>query len=367
MPVWRVAPSLVIAGMALMLGGATGAAEPAHAPESYTLSQCAIVQTGDQPRVYLTSESGRLEAVEVPSGRTIWRTAKAAFPLMARGTRVLVSMPPAAKGNGGCGLAILDARSGAFLGAVPWPLAGSPGCVGEGISGSSHTSGFALEGRDYVRWESKWWPTPGGAYRGPHDSYPPGSYGEVHGVAEVDLLHAAVSPAASELMDSLPMLSSRTAGSAFTATFMVDGVAIQAARTMAGNRVHLLLHRWKDGAPLPEISLGDPPWNSSGFQVTADRRHVLGVWQVPGAANPIRYHTEIYAATTGARVGVIEPTSWPVVSQLCGAILVAYVPSRVFAFELASGREVWSRTVKDLTYRGPYPPSARPPAKGSPE
>lgn len=336
------------------------AAPQIDAHESYMLSQCAVVETGDRPRVYLTAPGGELEAVDALNGQIRWKTKQAGFALLARGDRLLATQPPGAPGTPGCGLVLLDARTGRVVRPVDWPVGGPPGCIVEGIRGSVHLEGFARDGRDYVRWTSAWWPMPGGAYRGPRFQYPPGSSGESHGVGEVDLVHAAVTTAASTLTDSLAMIRTGSGTSEATATFLVDGVTIQATREVSGSTVYLTLRRWRGGEAQPDVALGNPPWASCGFQFTADRRHALGVWQVPGASNPFLYHAEIFSVVTGSKLGAVNATSWPIKSQLCGSLLVAYFPNRVFAVDLASGRERWSRPLKDLAYRGTYPPAARP-------
>jgi len=58
-------------------------------PESTNLINCAIVQTGETPRVYFTRPSGEIEAVDVVTGKSLWHTKKATIPLLARDNQLL--------------------------------------------------------------------------------------------------------------------------------------------------------------------------------------------------------------------------------------------------------------------------------------
>jgi hypothetical protein len=46
---------------------------------------------------------------------------------------------------------------------------------------------------------------------------------------------------------------------------------------------------------------------------------------------------------------------------------VCYSPWRVFVLDIASGKELWTKNVKDYRYHGSYPPSAHPPINAQPE
>ena len=69
----------------------SGAAEPTS--ESYAISQGALVQVGDSPRLYLARPDSGLEALDLRSGRLLWRTKQASFPIMVREDRLLALMP----------------------------------------------------------------------------------------------------------------------------------------------------------------------------------------------------------------------------------------------------------------------------------
>src|SRR6185369_15951715 len=136
---------------------------PELTAESYSLHQCALLQTGDTPRLYLTSSTDELEAFDPRDGKKLWGTSKAVIPLLARGSRLLAYLPPP-KGKWEWSLGVLDARSGKILERLQ-PQESFKAAVGQGLSGSFGLQGRTWNGRDYLISTTKWWPVPGGAYR----------------------------------------------------------------------------------------------------------------------------------------------------------------------------------------------------------
>lgn len=360
-------------------------------PQSYQLDQCAVIQTSQPPRVYLTNPSGEVEAVDVATGKQLWHTAKASFVFLARGNRLLAMSPAVVNGKPGCQPQILDARSGNVQKVLKWPETWPGECAGDGLGSSFYVQGFTQDGRDGLVWTYTWRPTPGGAYKGPDYVYPPGSSGQKQGLVVVDLFKGEVLPPSGNYPVSLRGQNNPWGGYSIE-PFKVDGVTAQAVMESIEGRFRLLLRRWKDGEPLPEVRLGEPPWNSCGVEVTADHKYALGVYQVPnqsqiklshmekwaedhpelepytGKNETFYYHVEVYSAASGEKRGEINATSWPSMAQICGNLMVSYFPSRVFVMDITTGKEVWSRPLKDLTYRGPYPPAAnRPPAPSGPK
>jgi hypothetical protein len=180
---------------------------------------------------------------------------------------------------------------------------------------------------------------------------------------EVDFAHEKLSAVIGEVPDTHLKTQQGTGSDYHTERFMVDGITAQAFKKMVKNQAQLILRRWRGSEALPDVKLGEPPWNSCGVVICGDRRHVLGVYQIPDKTNPFLYHIALYSTVTGEKKGEMDATSWPSVAQVCGNFLVCYFPWRVFVMDIKIGKEVWTKPVKDLTYRGPYPPSARPPIK----
>jgi hypothetical protein len=234
-------------------------------------------------------------------------------------------------------------------------------CAGEGINASFDEEGYTQNGHDYLIWIKKWWPTPGGANKGSDYYYPPGSSGTKQGGFEIDLLKSETLP----LSGTFPVMTLRTQsnpwGGYSIEPFKVDDVTAQAAMEMRDNQLHLILRRWKGSESLPEVGLGDPPWNSCGVLICGDRRNVLGAWQNPDKKDPFTYHIGLFSTVTGEKISEMDATSWPSSAQLCGNYLVCYFPTRVFVMDISKGKEVWTQPIKDLTYRGPYPPTAKSP------
>jgi hypothetical protein len=84
----------------------------------------------------------------------------------------------------------------------------------------------------------------------------------------------------------------------------------------------------------------------------------VGVWQVPDKHDPFIYHVTLHDVVTGVRIAELDLKSWPISPIVCGSLLIASFPNRVFAADLKTGREIWSHDVADLRYNGPYPPAA---------
>jgi hypothetical protein len=266
----------------------------------------------------------------------------------------------------GCRLAVLNARSGKILKMLDEPDSKPVGCVGEGINGSFHLRTVTRDGRDYLIAVKKWWPTPGGAYM-PNRVYPPGSSGETKEFFRVDLDQAKLTPAPDEIPDPTLKIIQNPKGGYYSEPFEVDGIKAQTSMEVVETKFQLLLRRWKGEEALPDTKLADPPWNSCGIVVSADRLNVLGVFQIPGKSDPFLYDVNLFSTLTGEKLAHTAAKSWPAAAQVCGKQLVCYFPWRVFVLDIASGKELWTKNVKDFTYRGPYPPAAHPAMSAQPE
>ncbi|HYL22187.1 MAG TPA: hypothetical protein VEU74_10530 [Gemmatimonadales bacterium] len=326
--------------------------EAPREPESYALAQCAVVQLGASPRLYLTRPSGEVEAVDLRTGRVLWHTKEAAFPLMARQDRLLALLP-VVPGEPGWRLGVLSARSGAVRTRLaPW---GPGGSVGDGMGSSMSLESLAANGRVYVVWRSRSWTVSGVVH-------PAEAVHTASGAAEVDVVRATLVPVSRELPEpSLPIHSD--GGVAYhTGAFHVDDVTAVAATRFLGQKFQLVVHRQRGGAILPDVILCEPPWNSAGVSVSVDRRHVLGACEDSATARRGVSDVVVQSTVSGERVGHFISEAWPVSSLVWGHRLVYFVPDRVSVVDLVTGRRLFERPLRDLRYHGTYPPSvARPP------
>jgi hypothetical protein len=327
---------------------------PAMAQESYQINQCAVLQTGKKPRIYLTTPAGELEAVDVNTGKVMWRSKNISFAFLARGKRLLAALAPIVKGKTGCGLIILDSGTGKILHELTSQESEFMGCVEGALNASMSLESVRWNDRDFLVRTRSWRPMSGGVNR--EYKYPPGSFGADKKTYEVDLDNSRITPLAENIPDGELKMITNPSGGYHSETFTAGGITAQAALEMTDNRFHMTLRRWKGAEALPEVRLPDPESNGCGIVVSADRQDVLGIFQVPGKASPFSYHVNLYSAAGGEKLAGFETTGWPADFQLCGNKLAAFYPFRVFVVDIRTGREIWSKPVRDMAYRGPTPP-----------
>lgn len=131
-----------------------------------------------------------------------------------------------------------------------------------------------------------------------------------------------------------------------------------------------MLKRWnaETGRPMPDIEL------EPGFAVaipSADEAEILTARAVGANAAGIQnYLWSIYSIATGARVAQIRMAQsatpffiWhsllvyesPPVSQRINGVWHTQ-PLELQAVDIRTATQVWSRTIRDTGYRGPFPP-----------
>lgn len=314
--------------------------------ESFALAQCAVVQLGAAARLYLTRPSEDVAAVDLRTGALLWHTTQAAFPLMARGSRLLALLPPVPS-QPGWRLGVLDARSGTVL--LRFPAWGTGGSVGEGMGSFTSLDARSAQGRDYVVWRSHW-----SRVSGVRTLAQP-----VHrdsGMAEVDLVRGTLTPVSEELPDRSLRFVSDPQGGKQSEPFDVGGVTVVAATEQLGQRLRIVLRRRRGEDTLPDVVVCEPAFNSAGVLVSADRRHVLGACQQSYATDRYRYEVVVHSTITGERVGHAVTQGWPVSAVVSHGRLVYFSPDRVGAADLATGRAVFEQPLRSLAYRGSYPP-----------
>ena len=284
------------------------------------------------------------------TGAVLWRANKAAFPLMARGHRLLALLPQV-PGTQGWRLGVLDVRSGVILSRFPiW--GGGGGAVGDGLGSSTGMEAFSVQGRDYVVWRSRRTHV-SGAYmpqRQPEPVY------RDSGMAEVDLFRGTLIPVSEEMPDRSLKIQVNPEGGYHTEPFDVDGVTAVASTDHVSGKVQLVLRRTRDAAALPDVVLCEPPGGSVGVQVSADRRYVAGSCPDPATVPRYHYGVVVHSTVTGERVGRLVSAAWPAAFVVWNGLLLYFFPDSVHVGSFSAGKELFAWPVKDLRYHGPYPP-----------
>lgn len=333
----------------------SGAAE--HPSDSYAIAQTAIVQLGDWPRLYLARPDSGLESVDLRTGRVLWRTKQAVFPIIVREDRLLALMPVPPR-TFGWRLAVLSTSSGRIISRLPvWGQEGWEGTVGGGMGSTTTMSGVSKDGRDFVVWHLRVTPVSGARLNNPRPGY------TKTGAAQVDLARGTLVPVTEEFPNSDDPLQMDREGGYRLGPFAVAGVAAVAAVERHGSRMGITLSRTRGAETLPDVVLCDVPWNSAGVSVSVDRLNVVGACQDPGQTRSSRsdYDLVVHSMVTGARVGHVMSDAFPGTWLLWKDKLVFFVPERVVVEDLSRGRRLFQRPLRTLTYLGPYPPRAAPP------
>lgn len=143
-------------------------------------------------------------------------------------------------------------------------------------------------------------------------------------------------------------------------------VAIKRATYEGKQRV--TLKRWdaETGEALADVTLFDGGLNFRS--VSADQRHLLASRR--DVSDSRIWEWAVFSLETGAKVAELrhnEPGAWFFVSgfrlihetnvtlrDVGGQVVVE--PGKLRAVDLETGTEVWSHAIRDIKYRGPYPP-----------
>ena len=344
-----------LAGALAAIALGSSAVEPAS--ESYAIAQCAVVQVGDSPRLYLARPDSGLEALDLRSGRLLWRTKQASVPIMVRADRLLALMP-VPPGKDGWRLAVLNARSGKVLTTLPaWGQGSGVGVVGGALGSMTTMWSVSRAGWDYVVWRAV--TTPFSPVLTPNPR--PGVTRT--GAARVDLERGTLVPVNEEFpIGDLAVHTDRQAGYSL-GPFEIDGLTVRAAVVRDNPQsMRIVLRRTRGTTVLPDVELCHVPWNSAGVSVSADRRDVVGACQQRYQSRTSRYeyHLVVHSTATGARLGHVMSDAFPGTWLLWKDKLVFYVPERVVVEDLSLGKKQFERSLRTLRYLGPYPPRGAP-------
>ena len=333
-----------------------------RASESYAISQGALVQLGDSPRLYLARPDSAVEALDLRTGRVLWHTKQAVFPIMVRADRLLALMP-VPRGMSGWRLAVLSTGSGRLLAPLPvWGQEGWEGAVGGGMGSMTTMWGVAKDGRDFVVWQRRVTPVSGARLTIPR----PGS--TKTGAAQVDLVHGTLVPVNEEFPSTdLPLQMDRQGGYSVGPFEVVGQRVVIAVQRDDPQRMRIVLRRTRGATALPDIELCHVPWNSAGASVSVDRLNVVGACQERRqTGTSYRYDLVVHSAVSGERVGHVVSEAFPGSWLLWKDKLVFFVPERVVVEDLSRGKVLFQRPLRTLTYLGPYPPRAAPPHPSRP-
>ena len=344
---------LLMLGAPLMLGATIlmlGWPGQSVAQEQTTMSgiqlRPGVIIEPDRRLAYVMSPEGGTVAVGLDDGSEAWSTMEIAKPLALVGN-LLVGQAPSADGGNDLQVVVLDTgERGRPVVAESVELpAGVRVSIDESLGTSFVADARAFAGEAMVFWEYSERPMRGmPEEEGEILGMPPEE--EIRGERTTDGRAAAEPQVKSGafLMD----LSSGATSPVQPAEVMV-APARRASELAVAERL--------PGIPEPQI-------------LSADGRYVLSTQRVADDSVWEKYLWTIYDRSTGEAIGefrtfqslapffvsdsqVIYETP-PYARQIQGNLIQE--PLKIRAVDLSTGQEMWSREVRDTTYRGPFPP-----------
>ncbi len=351
---WQTRPSIRWGLLSVVLLGAVCASLPAAAsstPSRLPASADAgsifladgVVVAPERARAFVMGAQGTLEALDLASGAVRWSTPGPAKPLAAVGDRLVAQARPEARGA--LELILLDAERGTRLERISTPL---PTEVLADVVDGPGTSFRLRSRRAGAELVLGWRATTPGADRTARGYLPAETEGESPGAAlaardRVGRLEGSV---------RLDPVSGRTSE---------VGLAVRDAALKPAPALRQL-----DA----ETGLtGVSPAGARQF-ASADGRHVLVTRPLTGEPAWRSHEWSIHERATGTLLGTVRRHEPAVPFVVVGGTLYSVSPASAVvedgtvreearalrAVDLASGAELWTRSLEEVRFRGPFPP-----------
>ncbi len=323
-----------LAVLAFSFGPTVWALQPQEAMSRPFELRPGVIIDPNAGRAYVARPEGGIEAVALAQGTQVWRSGDAATPLALQGDLLVAQAEPSSSNR--LEIVVLDMRQqGRRVSASSVDLpSGVRVSVGETLRGSFTARGMASEADVLVRWDYLEHIAQALEPKGPEEEQGPGPL--------VERGEPRAESGAFRL--SLP---SGTATPLATA----EGVPL------AGRS--------------PDLTGADRLRTVPGSQfLSADGRHVLSSERVADDRVWEKYQWTIYNRSSGQRVGELRSYQSQAPFFVSGTLLTHEVgpyqrrdgekllemPLAIRTVDLTAGRELWSRAIRDTTYRGPFPP-----------
>jgi hypothetical protein len=328
----RLSGSLLCGLLAACFVLLTSTAAVAAPGEGAALGDGVVIDTG-RSIAYVMHPKGGIQALDLATGASLWRSKAAERPLALAGNLLVAQARPGERGE--LRVVALDVRKrGAASAEADLPLpSGVRAEVAETVDRAFHVSASPSPQGFLVAWDS-------------------------------------------QAMPALPERSSarlgRGAGGASKAIAGGEPENLQGTALFDPRAGRLLPMKAADAqiVPLrPAVASLSSPAAAERLFASADGRHVLASRRVGNDTSPAPYRWTISDAASGAVLGTVRSavSMRPFVVAGTRLIYVAYPaaqhgesswidePFRLRAVDLATGREAWSRQIRDVAFRGPFP------------
>ena len=329
-----------------------------------------VIVDPDRSAVYLMNPQHGIDAVDLSSGKLLWRTDRAAKPLLLHEDRLVGQTEPPV-GQQSLRIALLNTREIAadprFVD-IPLP-ADVQATIDDGMESSFSAAARIHEGALVLSWRYTY-----GRITGP----PPGPDDQAldrkaTGSVRIDIHTGQIEPI--DKMAALPEPELPAAAIRLKdgqtlpgPVWRVSNVLVAVERATYKGKQRVSLKRWdaETGEALADVTLFDDGLNFRS--VSADKRHLLASRR--DASDSRTWEWAVYSLETGAKVAELRhdtPAAWfflsgsrlihetNVTGRLVGDRVMAE-PGKLRAVDLETGTEVWSHAIRDTQYRGPYPP-----------
>jgi photosystem II stability/assembly factor-like uncharacterized protein len=293
-----------------------------------------IIVDPSRRRLYATGLDGRLDAVELQSGRPLWSTGDAAKPIGLVNDNVIAQAEPAGAA-GRLEIVGLDPLSGSRTAARTVPLPSGVLASTRPAPESTFVAEASPEDGDArVSWRFS---------KHPRQGIAPGTAPRIR------------QPRAATTMSATPEVNAGTFRLNLRSGAVTDGGRAPAPQTMAAEKPPLVR------AP---SNPGELRFASADGRASAVSQRVAD----DSVAEP--YRLKVYDARTHQPLGDFNSRASAVRFFVDDGQVIydskpyveasgehqVEVPRRIVAVNLSTGKEVWSVPVRDDTYRGPYPP-----------
>jgi hypothetical protein len=329
-----------------------------------------VIVDPDRSVVYLMNTQGGIDAVDLASGKLLWRTNRAAKPLLGH-EELLVAQTEPPVGQPFLRIALLNTRE---ITADPRFVditlpADVQATIDDGMESSFNAAARIDEGALVLSWRY--------TYRritGP----PPGPDDQAldrtaTGRVRIDIHTGQIDPI--DDMAALPepelpaaVIRLKDGQAPPGPVWRVGNVLVAIERATYEGKQRVSLKRWdaETGEALADVTLFDGGLNFRS--VSADKRHLLASRR--DASDSRTWEWAVYSLETGAKVAELRydtPAAWfflsgsrlihetNVTSRLVRDQVVVE-PGKLRAVDLTTGTEVWSHAIRETNYRGPYPP-----------
>ena len=288
-----------------------------------------LIVNPDLGLAYVMTPAGGIAAVELASGEIRWTSQAAAKPLAVVGNRLIAQVEPTAAANR-LEVVALNAQSGGqalVRGFTELPV-GVRVSIGETLVGTFSAEARTVGGNVIVDW-----------------TFVPGSRQGMHDPADTAIAgRPGQRQAARPIRGALRM---NVTSGALT--------RLDTAQVSPPPRPRWVLPQAE------KVSRAAPTQFES-----ADGRHILASEAAGDDRTFEKYRWTIYERGTGNSVGELRThisfSPFIVRDSLMIFETTPYArgeseePARLRAFSLATGREIWSVEVREVVYRGPFPP-----------